>query len=539
MPIGTRLRIGLAWAGPTIEGTAIDFQAVLPITGVAGVAVFSLQKGPRAADLADHAHPALIRDLSSQMTGDAATAAVLTQLDLIISADAGLAMRAAKLGRPVWILLPPAADAAGIVGRDGTPTLSNIHVFRQARGRDWRPVIEAVAAGLEQDARSRPAFGLDGECGFASVFLNDDKTPRFTMSVPHLMFRDKGAEFLAARERGGIGYEFASRCWIDAHLAPGDVFIDVGAHWGIMSLQAATRWPGQVNVLAVEPSAFNVAKLRDWIARNDLGNAIEVVMAAAGAAAGRGRLTANTTMGHSINIAAEGDVSVVSIDGLLRARPHLAGRKAVIKIDVEGGEPEVVAGMAQLLASGVVKAVIWERGDTYSEPGGTDRVATLRKNFADRGFTAWRFESENEGGRLVPFVEDGRFCNVFELGPGLEPKPFYDSVRIEPGRQPHDPVADAVSAARTHCDAGHQALGDGRIDEAFTRYADAAALDLGLDELYLNLGVALRQAGRLAAAEAAYRVSLGLRDTEAARHNLTNLLRQRGGDIDRGRRAGV
>ena len=73
---------------------------------------------------------------------------------------------------------------------------------------------------------------------------------------------------------------------------------------------------------------------------------------------------------------------MVTVDGLLAERPVLrAAARVVVKIDVEGHEPEVIEGMKDLLSSGKVAAVIWERGREYNSPEGQKRLAALRARF--------------------------------------------------------------------------------------------------------------------------------------------------------------
>ena len=55
-----------------------------------------------------------------------------------------------------------------------------------------------------------------------------------------------------------------------------------------------------------------------------------------------------------------------------------------LKIDVEGFEYEVLLGARQLMESGRVAAVMWEKGEAYSTPGGSERMAALVREL---GFT--------------------------------------------------------------------------------------------------------------------------------------------------------
>jgi len=137
-----------------------------------------------------------------------------------------------------------------------------------------------------------------------SAFCNADGRPRFTMPIPRAALKDAGIGFLFRHEREFFGYEYPTRRFIDEHLAPGDLFIDIGAHWGVFSLTAATRWPGHtepaVDVLAIEPAPDNITQLLRWIGFNRLEQQIRVVPAAAGARAGQAVFKRDSTMGHRV-----------------------------------------------------------------------------------------------------------------------------------------------------------------------------------------------------------------------------------------------
>jgi len=532
-PLGTRIKVGIVWAGSPQHSNdrnrSLSLEEMLPLASVPGVALYSLQAGPRVGDIAKVAHPALVRDLSRHLNDFADTAAVIAALDLVICADTSVAHLAAALGKPVWVLTPFSPDWRWLIGREDTPWYPTMRLIRQSEPGRWDDVVARLVGDLAKGASRMPELGSQGEVGILSVFLAPEGNPRFRVAAPRAYLADPGVRFLVGRERSGTGYEFATRCFIDAHLEPGDLFLDVGAHWGIMALHAATRAPGQIKVLAFEAAPRNLVQLRNWIDANRLGDSIEVIGAAVADAPGRGELRPESTMGHSLVRAADGRVSVVTIDDELARRPALAERRVVVKIDVEGGEPEAAAGMAKLLASGRVRAVIWERGTSYDVPDQLARANDLRRQFAALGFTAWRFADENAGGALEPFVEDGRASNVFELAPGIAPRDAYHAERLPAERQPPDAILDASAQAGKKMTAGAKLQNEGKLDQALAIYAEAANIDQRMTELYNNLGVALRGVGRMAAAEAAYRRGMALAPNNPGQlSNLANLLREAG-----------
>jgi FkbM family methyltransferase len=503
-PLGTRLKVGLLWASRQAEDDgALDFETLMPVTGMAGAAFYGLQTGARTADLRRVADPALITDLSPRLRSLADLAQAVAALDLVIAVEGPMAYLAQSLGKPVWLLRPHHGDRA-------PPQAEGLRLFRQPSAGDWRSPVAEIGAALASlvAERSPPATEL-GPMLVNSIFPDAAGNPRFRMTAPRSFLSDPGIRYLVARERAGTGYEYATRSFLDAQLLPGDLFIDIGAHWGIMSLQAATRWPGQVKVLAVEPSPHNLPHLKDWLASNKVE--AETVWAFAADAPGRGRLAPQSTMGHSLIRAEDGAIPVVTIDGLLADRRSLrdAGR-VVVKIDVEGNEPEVIEGMKELMAGGKVAAVIWERGREYDSPTGQKRLAALRARFAAWGYSAWRFESEDRGGPLVPFVEDGRLGNVFELRTDVAPMAVYGGDRPKPLPQPDDPALDAALRARNLFAQGLEAHKAGKAIEARDLYRQAAALDGTQSGPFNNLGAVFRNQGNRLAAAAAFRRALAL-----------------------------
>ena len=158
-----------------------------------------------------------------------------------------------------------------------------------------------------------------------STSCDAEGEPRFVMPIP-AAFEDAdfSVRHLVKVESEFGGYEAPLQRFLDAHLKPGDVFIDIGAHWGVMSMSAATACPGKVDVLAIEAHPVNAEILSRWVRFNGLAEMIETVPVACGAGHGTGTLVMNTSMGHSLNHAGarEGtvDVGACSIGGWASSR---------------------------------------------------------------------------------------------------------------------------------------------------------------------------------------------------------------------------
>ena len=122
---GCRLRIGIAWAGNPKHNNSRNrdcaVEQFLPLAGRCGVELFSLQVGEPGAALAACGGDVLITPLGSHLRDMGVTAAVMAELDLIITVDTAAAHLAGALGRPTWMLLPYAPDWRWMLDRDDTP----------------------------------------------------------------------------------------------------------------------------------------------------------------------------------------------------------------------------------------------------------------------------------------------------------------------------------------------------------------------------------------------------------------------------------
>lgn len=89
-----------------------------------------------------------VTNLSPHLTDFAITAAVIQQLDLVITVDTAVAHLAGALGKTVWILLPFAPDWRWQLDRPDSPWYPNARLFRQTTRGDWYSVIDSVRREL-------------------------------------------------------------------------------------------------------------------------------------------------------------------------------------------------------------------------------------------------------------------------------------------------------------------------------------------------------------------------------------------------------
>ena len=154
---GNRLKVGIIWSGSvTFKGNAqraTPLERFLPFAEVPGVQLFSLQKGPRAEELAQSGARNYIVDLGRHLDDFADTAAAVEQLDLVLMTDSSVAHLAGSLGRPVWNLLPFMPYWLYLDGRSDTPWYPSMRLFRQKAPGAWDGVFAEARHALEELSR--------------------------------------------------------------------------------------------------------------------------------------------------------------------------------------------------------------------------------------------------------------------------------------------------------------------------------------------------------------------------------------------------
>jgi hypothetical protein len=144
-------RVGLVWAGSADHTgdrlRSIPAKALLPLLQLRNLEFYSLQLGPPAAATTALAAAGLI-DLTAHISDFADTAALLAELDLIISVDTAVAHLAGAMARPVWTLLPLQSEWRWGPAGEATPWYPTMRLFRQPAWGDWGAVVQRVAAEL-------------------------------------------------------------------------------------------------------------------------------------------------------------------------------------------------------------------------------------------------------------------------------------------------------------------------------------------------------------------------------------------------------
>ncbi len=153
----TQFRVGLAWSGnPALKNNAVRSAALNDLAGLilSGVTYVSVQKDIPQADR-DAAQRLGVLDLSDLIEDFADTAALMQNLDLVISVDSSPAHLAGALGMPVWILLYHTAEWRWLMDRADSPWYPSARLFRQTTPRDWHRVAATVGAALDKQKSER------------------------------------------------------------------------------------------------------------------------------------------------------------------------------------------------------------------------------------------------------------------------------------------------------------------------------------------------------------------------------------------------
>jgi len=156
------LKVGICWQGnrSSADGAqrSIPLEHFARLASIQEVRLISLQKGDGVEQLRRISESAMIETLGSQFDAgpDAFidTAAVMANLDLVITSDTAIAHLAGALGCRTWLVLPFSADWRWLMHRSESPWYPTMRIFRQASAGDWVSVFDAIVKEVDQLARA-------------------------------------------------------------------------------------------------------------------------------------------------------------------------------------------------------------------------------------------------------------------------------------------------------------------------------------------------------------------------------------------------
>jgi tetratricopeptide (TPR) repeat protein len=161
-------KIGIAWQGNRRHRKdryrSIPLVHFERLTRVPGVRLVSLQKGDGAEQLGECRRRFPVQELSGPFDEASGafmdTAAVMKNLDLVITSDTATAHLAGGLGMPTWVALAKSADWRWLQGRSDSPWYPTMRLFRQEELGRWELVFEAMAHELARVVANPDIHGM-------------------------------------------------------------------------------------------------------------------------------------------------------------------------------------------------------------------------------------------------------------------------------------------------------------------------------------------------------------------------------------------
>lgn len=148
----TNYKVGLVWRGdpnnPDDRNRSCHLSDFFCLGKKSDVSFYSLQKGSAPSEGKNPPAELNLIDWTDELHDWADTAALIANLDLIISVDTAVAHLAGALGKPVWILVCYNPDWRWMLGREDNPWYPSARLFRQTRPGNWESVMEKILQEL-------------------------------------------------------------------------------------------------------------------------------------------------------------------------------------------------------------------------------------------------------------------------------------------------------------------------------------------------------------------------------------------------------
>lgn len=386
------LKIGIAWQGnPQFPGDkmrSIPFREFLPLAADPRNTIYSLQVGPASADIAKARAARIVKDMSSQIEGAwQHTAALIKNLDLVVSSCTAIPHLAGALGVPTFIIIPQFADWRWLNGRDDTPWYPHTRLFRQTKAGQWNDVVERVMKAVDEIHHRRDLVKILNRAHAA--------TPHYEPEVVAVMRKV---------------------------LRPGDIFVDVGANVGKHTIEAARIVGPTGKVFAFEPGTNCLPTLRD--ATRHLAQ-VKIIPHPAWHTAGEVtfHLNADDSGGNAMwdpgdwpgphnPKSKELKQPIVMLATTLDIECDCLPR--LIKIDTEGAEQRVLEGASRLLAEAHPPFIIAELHEFGLQKLGCSQES-LRRYMESHGYSTFFLFADGALPQLVPpktTIKTGFIVNI-------------------------------------------------------------------------------------------------------------------------------
>jgi tetratricopeptide (TPR) repeat protein len=149
------LRVGLMWAGSkrAKDQRTESLALFAPLAEIPSICFVSLQKGPQAGQAKTPPSGMQLIDLTDELHDFSDTAALIENLDLVISVDTSVAHLAGAMGKSIWTLVPFNSDFRWLMGRTDSPWYPTMRLFRQKKLGSWDEPIAEMHEALFQLSR--------------------------------------------------------------------------------------------------------------------------------------------------------------------------------------------------------------------------------------------------------------------------------------------------------------------------------------------------------------------------------------------------
>jgi Flp pilus assembly protein TadD len=156
VPNDGRLKVGLVWAGQPTHANdrnrSITLAHLGPLAAVPNVWFCSLQKGKAAHQIFLRSNDVQLVNWEKDLKDFSDTAALIANLDLVITVDTAVAHLTGAMGKPIWVLTPFVPDWRWMLERTDSPWYPTLRLFRQPAFGDWESAIRDVADELTKKA---------------------------------------------------------------------------------------------------------------------------------------------------------------------------------------------------------------------------------------------------------------------------------------------------------------------------------------------------------------------------------------------------
>jgi tetratricopeptide (TPR) repeat protein len=164
----TGFRVGINWRGgqgiPAWQLRDLPLELFAPLSQLPNVHLISLQKGDTPRDEAAARRNIPLIDFGDEVDQEHGafmdTAAIMKNLDLVITSDTSTAHLAGALGVPVWVALPFSADWRWLLNREDSPWYPTMRLLRQTQRGEWVDVFERIKFAL-RETMTRSAHSKD------------------------------------------------------------------------------------------------------------------------------------------------------------------------------------------------------------------------------------------------------------------------------------------------------------------------------------------------------------------------------------------